>query len=290
MENRFMNQTNPKYQPKSLLYKYLQFMLRYNNKDNPGNLSVELSQREINIWTMGNTNIPTKIYREDHITDIIEEFGEKVQSANIFLKVKEIFPATSVYNLDENRRGCKFWFETRDLKIFKFYSDSACEIECLRNAQIHFCGCVFHTLPNQLGMKQTVCNQTGVECAFKQKDEISAFLSTQCDCSINCHFFDVSIIGKYPMKSENENDTGKLRLNIITRAPSLQYISDVKQELLDFIVSIGGAITLFIGCSFLSLFQIIYYFLLKPLSARYFLKERPKYGRFLIKPEGNKSF
>jgi amiloride-sensitive sodium channel len=57
---------------------------------------------------------------------------------------------TTSKNLDQyhyDRRNCYFGHE-KELKYFKFYTQSNCELECLTNFTRQECGCVKFSMPS----------------------------------------------------------------------------------------------------------------------------------------------
>uniref|UniRef100_A0AAR5PRA6 Uncharacterized protein n=2 Tax=Dendroctonus ponderosae TaxID=77166 RepID=A0AAR5PRA6_DENPD len=244
--------------------------LRHDAALNPANLSVELAHTDLSVWYMGNTNIPTKMYQKHN--HLHERRFREFRTADIHLRVLVASPDNSLLKLEVKRRNCKLSQEAQSLRSFKVYSNSACEVECIKQAQLELCGCYIHLLPSENDLLNKQCNISGLNCV-SQALEIRKYLA-KCICISNCLLIDVSLIGIVPnFEYDNDirlrNNKSKKRVNFITRAPTVQYVRHANQEFLDFIVSIGGAISLFIGCSCLTVAQIVYYFLVKPLVERH---------------------
>ncbi|XP_050293699.1 sodium channel protein Nach-like [Anthonomus grandis grandis] len=253
--------------------KVLTFMLKHGPGNDPVNLSVEVAHPDLSFWYLGNTNIPSKIYQKENYVDP-ENVDNlmKIPAVDIYLRVEEVSVDHSVYSLEEKLRNCNFWSEHHRLKGIRIYSNTACEIECLREAQMRYCGCMLHILPNQKGLEDRHCNISGIRCTMngQSKERISDFLTYKCDCITNCVTLFAYMVGYVPHEDVRfRNNRTTKTYNFIVRAPTISYIRQAKSEILDFIVSIGGAISLFIGCSFLSISQLIYYFLIKP-AGEYF--------------------
>ena len=65
------------------------------------------------------------------------------------VQAMEISPSHSLRSIPYERRGCKFENEIEGLQLFKFYSQSACEIEKKINESEEFCQCIPWYFPSK---------------------------------------------------------------------------------------------------------------------------------------------
>ena len=86
--------------------------------------------------------------------------------------------------LPYERRGCIFFDETHDLKLFKEYGMRSCLFECMFNGAVDYCKCIPWNYP-QLGNESNICDSTGNACFSKQMTNGTVMKS--CDCLSNCH-------------------------------------------------------------------------------------------------------
>lgn len=47
---------------------------------------------------------------------------------------------------------------------YKYYTKSSCEIECIKTAQLLYCGCVLHVLPPKKGIIVAIYVKKILEC------------------------------------------------------------------------------------------------------------------------------
>ncbi|KAL1513253.1 hypothetical protein ABEB36_002684 [Hypothenemus hampei] len=270
--------TTENYKNPKIMATSTKFKLKHTFMDNPANLSIELAHRDMSLWYMANNNVPTRMFQKNH--HLHEKDFRNFAIGNIFLRVNEIKSDTTLWQLDLKQRECQFSYE-RDISksVFPSYSQAGCEIDCLRRAQLKHCQCVLHLLPNQNQISDKLCNLSGLMCLELKKSNILNELSTKCFCINHCLTYEINNVGIVPdieflTNYQMRNNRSEKRINLIVRTPTVQYIRFGDKDTLDFIVSLGGAISLFIGCSFLILIQIIDYFFIRPLNDYCIVQER----------------
>ncbi|KAF5270642.1 hypothetical protein FQA39_LY01380 [Lamprigera yunnana] len=188
-----------------------------------------------------------------------------------------------------HRRQCYFPSE-RQLKFYKVYTQQNCEIECLTNFTLHRCGCVSHYMPHKkhtaiCGAGKTICVHTALVTLLTEEVEkhIDKSLGEdvkggheECDCLPACT--------SLTYNSENSQadfnwpkvfDANKTNFKGLTGAKltgmtmffkEMQFITSERNELYgptDFLANCGGLLGLFMGFSFLSFIEILYFLSLR---------------------------
>lgn len=81
----------------------------------------------------------------------------------IMVTPDNIYASKVIKNYDPISRQCYFDYE-RELKFFKTYAKSSCELECLADQTLTLCGCVKFSMPRD--SKTPVCNLSKLDCAY----------------------------------------------------------------------------------------------------------------------------
>ncbi|KAF9799071.1 hypothetical protein SFRURICE_008581 [Spodoptera frugiperda] len=183
---------------------------------------------------------------------------------------------------DAEIRQCYFPDE-RYLKYFKIYTASNCMIECLSNITYEQCGCVEFYMPHSSSKK--ICTQYDDDCIETARETMLHRESSQgdyvCHCLPSCNSVDYDAeilktdynlqklidiydaIYKIPDKEEL-NSYNYSKMEIYFKKP--RFLSMRRSELfgiIDFLSNCGGLLGLFLGFSFLSLMEIIYFLTLR---------------------------
>lgn len=106
------------------------------------------------------------------ITSSKEFFGMKTSSFKIKAGYKsiievepmEIAASEDLKGVPLDKRKCKFDDEIDGLKLFKSYSQSACQFEMKLRKGLETCKCVPWYIPTDLGSKYTICDPYGNVC------------------------------------------------------------------------------------------------------------------------------
>ncbi|KAL9702251.1 hypothetical protein quinque_005769 [Culex quinquefasciatus] len=209
----------------------------------------------------------------------------------VAVKPQIISTEEALHGYEPDRRQCLFNRE-RQLKFFRVYSQSNCELECLTNFTLLSCGCVPYWMPRS---NQTRCCETyELKCVLTaQKNLMLLNAQTQiqqqpdnknsCDCLPACN--SIHYDAEITQSIFNFKETMKLRLGpanisyedivenkILSKLEiyfkDVQFITSKRTEmygLTDFIASCGGILGLCMGVSLLSLVELLYFVTIRPI-------------------------
>lgn len=163
--------------------------------------------------------------------------------------------------LSVDERKCYFEGE-RSLKYFKTYSKGNCEHECRSNQTFERCGCVpFNVIRNS---SMDVCGLRGSICSDSFEERFDS-----CNCFSPCSSIDYET-EIYSIKlSQNYSDDIEKNVQINFRFKDNEFFSTrryLQFTFEDFISYVGGLLGLFAGISVLSIFEIVFFFVVRPLS------------------------
>ncbi|KAG4071872.1 hypothetical protein HA402_006033 [Bradysia odoriphaga] len=204
--------------------------------------------------------------------------GAKLE-AFISLSPESTYSTPSVYNLPLKDRDCYFPKEGK-MNTMSRYSYVNCMAECRSNLIYELCGCVPFEFPNN-GTLPT-CGMDKVECVTEHKQFYSGALpgvnstsalreDSPCKCLPDC------VLYQYP----SEISSG--RLNRTFSYNSVNFFKDINLEdqslihvfFIDLVstryrkASFGGLLGLLLGFSFVTGFELIYFFTIRPLFDRF---------------------
>ncbi|XP_070504703.1 pickpocket protein 28-like [Chironomus tepperi] len=176
----------------------------------------------------------------------------------------------------ESRR-CYFDGE-RNLKYFKSYTKAHCDYECMTNYTLKQCGCVKFSMPRS--DDTPVCDLDKTKCYFKammewpDKDDESqqgdGKMLMPCNCLPSCSDIKYSIkldkeaildsaIRLAHLKNKTESNVYArmaIRFNDHSIDEQENYVA---YKLQNFIADFGGLLGLFMGCSILSIVEVIFH-------------------------------
>ncbi|XP_031635400.1 pickpocket protein 28-like [Contarinia nasturtii] len=168
------------------------------------------------------------------------------------------------------RRGCFFNTE-RELRFFKSYTQSSCELECLSNLTKTNCGCVKFSMPRDKSTK--ICTIFDIHCYIKTFDDYSRNSYNECNCLPDCatltYDFEVSQgRSSYTTSEISTSGTSSDDVNskLFVTFKEQHFIGKVrmaKYSYSGFIANCGGLFGLFMGISVLSVVELVYYFTLR---------------------------
>lgn len=187
------------------------------------------------------------------------------------------------------RRQC-FFSDERELRFFKVYTKSTCELECLTNYTYRSCGCVKFSMPRDDSMK--VCNQSQIQCyvaaekalmltdlkqCLRKAPGVNKHGQTDCNCLSSCTSinyeaelsqseFDYVNFFKSFGANESIYAYGEIYSRLTIFFKDSYFVTSKRSELYgsaDFLADTGGLLGLFMGVSILSLIEIFYYFTLR---------------------------
>ncbi|XP_021929643.1 sodium channel protein Nach-like [Zootermopsis nevadensis] len=205
---------------------------------------------------------PEDAFHFGHQVEPDLESKDRGNSYTIYFRIMEIANDVSLAGLGVSQRGCLLPFEN-PLTTYKFYSSSACITECQAMAQLKLCGCV-HQYTQVKGPGRT-CDLEGILCIHRYSEalyEITATglpeLNVTCNCiTPSCSEPEYTFITTVPVELNN-NAWSHYTLQMLS-LPSVRYRRNVVRSKLDLVVSIGGAVGLFLGASLISAVELIMY-------------------------------
>ncbi|XP_050328655.1 pickpocket protein 28-like [Bactrocera neohumeralis] len=184
-------------------------------------------------------------------------------------------------SMNKKNRAC-FFEDEYNLKSYKVYTQRNCEVECFMNMLLAYCGCVTHYAPLVFA-NQTVCSIYELSCVNRvQQQSMLAKNGNGCPeiCWSSC--YDLSYLPDFfhtPLAHARFQSSNQFSKNMSSNYMEKNiavvniyfkeswYRSNKQNEYIgitDFLSSVGGIIGLFFGFSFISLAEVIYYFVLKP--------------------------
>ncbi|KAJ3650977.1 hypothetical protein Zmor_017048 [Zophobas morio] len=245
-----------------------------NIKKGPGSLYLEINGFA-NVYILGEQEVPSLTTLTTDVMQITPHIHY-----HRFLAIKEIDNQPEVKDVSIRQRKCRFNDES-DLDVYRYYSYSACCVQCRKDAQMRICGCAHHLMPNIPA--STHCNITGLYCLSKHYNELSVLkpywanrTGLVCDCLPSCTEIELAVIKDD--KFGIPDDFAILELSL-ERLPTERYKRNVVRGKLDLVVSMGGSTALFLGASILSFVEVVYYFLVRPISNSILAKEKARESR-----------
>jgi acid-sensing ion channel, other len=225
-----------------------------------------------------------------HLTAYRLEMPHSNFIGEMIIQYKDIINAENVRNIDPEIRKCKFPDE-RGKFTYKAYSFTTCATECLKNAQIKFCGCSHAILHHGKIDEAKICDFKGLLCLDEQNLIVpKSFVmqpwhpsSINCSCLPSCDEPQITIVSRSSSSTEAEESSESELRNVtvkILQNPSQRYYRQAVKEKIDIFgkilnikqlanhsrfsiaVSVGGILGLFMGASILSFIEIVYFFTL----------------------------
>ncbi|XP_021708162.1 pickpocket protein 28 [Aedes aegypti] len=233
------------------------------------------------------------IHPSSEYPQVTKSFSLVTYSRDVTIAVRPVIMRTSpeLHSYDPRRRHCYFNHE-RQLKFFRIYSQSNCELECVTNYTLKSCGCVKFSMPRSPGTR--VCQTSEIACVLmaenrmlrqsaKRRLKKLVTYGSACDCIPGCssiHYdteitqsqcdfrktLELRIAPVNPNIAENVKQYQISKLAIYFR--EVQYITSKRSELfgmIDFISNCGGLLGLCLGVSLFSVVELLYYCLVRPL-------------------------
>ncbi|XP_073955030.1 pickpocket protein 28-like isoform X2 [Choristoneura fumiferana] len=204
------------------------------------------------------------------------------KSISLGLKLNIVNTSSSLRSYSPDTRRCFFPGE-RYLRYFHTYTDNNCKLECLTNYTLQLCGCVWFHMPHNnssIICRASRANHYCFQRAEEQFDEQEGDYNRggRCRCyplCLNVQYeadivkifnYDESQV-EYRSLMRGIMDFSQYRFTCIElfyKAP--KFVAMHHSELFgttDFLANCGGLLGLFLGCSFLSIVEIIYFFTLR---------------------------
>ncbi|XP_018563917.1 sodium channel protein Nach-like [Anoplophora glabripennis] len=237
------------------------FKMVSNKNTGPGTLHLEI-YGYANLYILGEQEVPSMTTLASEVLQILPHI-----QYHRYFGIKEIENQPDVKYVGIEQRKCRFIQES-DLDVYRYYSHSACCVQCRKNAQIQKCGCAHYLMPNTRPDQQ--CNITGLDCLSINYNDLAVLKPSwanrpglYCDCLPSCTEIELSIVRDFKKGIAEEYAIVKLSLEHL---PTERFKRNVVRGKLDLVVSMGGATALFLGASILSFVEIIYYFPVRLLT------------------------
>ncbi|EDV94103.1 GH25067 [Drosophila grimshawi] len=193
---------------------------------------------------------------------------------HLMLKPYSTHATAYLDSLEPNTRGC-YLSNERSLFSFPAYSQDNCLAECHSERVYHICGCVHPHMPKR--SHWTLCQLAQLQCLQQQVISWDQ-LQSLCNCLPPCQFnryevhTDVAALDASqaaPPTNDalynNLNASDELLLHIYCDSLNAEQLRlDVFENWLSFIGTFGGITGLFMGCSFVSVFELIFFVCVRP--------------------------
>ncbi|XP_021937906.1 sodium channel protein Nach-like [Zootermopsis nevadensis] len=177
----------------------------------------------------------------------------------------------AVRQLDPSARKCVFESEMK-LKYFPVYSEINCITECRMDYTIHYCNCSHFYYHNTGAIR--LCDLNDLPCLKRYYYRMGSD-ATPCDCPPLCNNVDYDVqasSGDFkakefqitPFFTNITNVTGRTLFHFyFGNHVSIRTRRDVINSWTDLLSSLGGIFSLFLGCSFMSGVEVLYFFTLR---------------------------
>ncbi|XP_022819144.1 pickpocket protein 11-like [Spodoptera litura] len=171
------------------------------------------------------------------------------------LSVMESRCGRGVKDLSPSRRGCSYMDEPR-LSGRKVHSTNTCRLACRSNLAKELCNCVPFYYFYDGGPP---CTPKGMWCLANNAHKLLRNNDKKCSCvpqCIDCNYKEMTVEeqvwGNPPF-----NLHGSIKYSV--QAPQTRYTREIVFHFQDLVVSFGGAAGLFLGASFISFVEILYF-------------------------------
>lgn len=123
--------------------------------------------------------------------------GSSLPSRTISVRNIENDPLTRDVSVEQ--RNCRYNDENI-LDVHKYYSYSACSVQCRKDKQLRMCNCTNHLMPN---VPQSMhCHVEGLRCLNDHYEELAVVIAkwsvgkrgVVCDCLPSCTEIDIGVV------------------------------------------------------------------------------------------------
>ncbi|XP_069704784.1 sodium channel protein Nach-like [Periplaneta americana] len=172
--------------------------------------------------------------------------------------VMETHVDPDVLELEPEDRTCRMPSETLPNSFFRNYGYGGCLLECRARVMLLLCGCVHYYSPVRGDVPR--CDMKGIQCLVKNNEKfLSSRAIADCQCLPNCATSFFNLI----RNERNYTDADKTTMHI-TYLPSYKKMQvRLNRGSLETFVGAGGLVSLFLGCSVLSIVEFIFYFTMR---------------------------
>ncbi|XP_032517322.2 sodium channel protein Nach [Danaus plexippus] len=230
-----------------------------NRATGPGRIQFEV-MLPVSVYILNEEDVPSLSYLGSEIMNVGLETHYRR-----YITVKNIENDATARMITPEKRRCRYSDEN-NLKVYPYYSYSACTVQCRKDAQMRLCNCSNFFMPNT--PEDEKCDLNGIICLNDKVNLLSvlrARWSTHpglfCDCLPSCTEAELTIVKDFIKPITLKYSTVEIQLSVL---PSERYRRNVVRGVLDLVVSTGGTGGLFLGVSILSVLELIYTLLLRP--------------------------
>ncbi|XP_058059902.1 pickpocket protein 28 [Anopheles bellator] len=239
-----------------------------NKHTGPGRLTITVLT-EAYVYTIGEEEVPNFVTPKSDVL-LVDHFI----AYRRHISVKDIENDPEAKQVSVEQRQCRFPDEN-NLDVHRFYSYSACSVQCRKDKQLRVCNCTNHLMPNTDPALK--CNMSGLMCLNEHYEDLTIVIpkwsvdrkGVVCDCLPSCTELDIGIVHDSRASifdAERRYSTIEIKLSAL---PTERYKRNVVRGRLDLVVSVGGTTGLFVGASLLSFVEIFYYFTVRPYGTRH---------------------
>ncbi|KAG5683737.1 hypothetical protein PVAND_013002 [Polypedilum vanderplanki] len=259
-ENYIVNRSQDILFPVRSLKKNILIFYTYLNETDSINTCQQIGKVFPIILHMPN-EIPTPFHEEMYL-----EYGRRKQ---VTIMLKTYKSSNDLKKFRPKKRGCYFEGE-RQLKFFKSYTKAHCDFECMTNYTLKVCGCVKFSMPRTKGTP--ICDIDKGDCyynAMLQWPKDGENSHRPCNCLETCNSIKYNIL--YSKDSFFSDYTGPSPLMDMKRGTYSVFLIRTRNHVIDeyenfaeyrlqnFVADFGGLMGLFLGCSIISLVELIYF-------------------------------
>lgn len=162
-------------------------------------------------------------------------------------------------------RNCRLPYEhdKTPLEHSPVYSFKLCKFECRIQMSLKYCNCTPYFYRRLAG--EPICNLSGLYCLSKYRSNL---IYTN-DSTINCQACPQNCDVNIYVSEEKQKPYEFLQTTYETSMviPNKIFVRNVAFSQTDLLVQIGGVFGLFLGCSLLSVVEIIYFLTLRLICA-----------------------
>ncbi|XP_055693357.1 pickpocket protein 28-like [Lutzomyia longipalpis] len=221
------------------------------------------------------------LHSPDEVPQVAKHYFRLAMNQEITVSVKPSMFTTSdgLREYDPIRRQCFFNHE-RELKFFKIYTQRNCELECVSVFTKEKCSCVKFSMPREADTP--ICGAAKVACYMEAEYELlqmeiakdlnKSSKASRCNCLPACtsivYEAETSptelkwkkLLNAHNIPEEYFSEFQSVTLSIFFK--DTQFITSKRSELYgltNFIANCGGILGLFMGVSWLSIIEIIYF-------------------------------
>lgn len=118
-----------------------------------------------------------------------------------YVSKRDIENDEAIRETSVQQRNCRFPDENI-LDVHRYYSYSACTVQCRKDRQMELCNCSSHLSPNSPDWQ--LCNMDGLECLNRNYEDLSVIIAKWsrrrgrkglvCDCLPSCTEVDITTV------------------------------------------------------------------------------------------------